>query len=140
MGAAAVMGGAAALDNLLSGNGNSIAQEQVRRASTPGTTANTGGGGGFSSIFNLKSVISAATKTSAPSPQPTPASNFYVTSPPVAPEPMNSDLHMQTQAAAPQKSIQGIVQVVVGRFRWFVLVCFCAFSVCSDSLFDEILF
>lgn len=108
MGAAAVMGGA--MDGLMTVNGSSGGQEQARRASTPGTTSNTGGG--FSSIFNLKSVISAATKTALT--PTTSASNFYVS--PVAPEPIRVDLHSQSHPAAPQKSVQGLFARVVGAF------------------------
>lgn len=107
VGAAAVMGGA--MDNLLSGNSNS-SQEQARRASAPGTSSNTSGG--FSSIFNLKSVINAATKA-APNPQPTPCtSNFYVSSPPV--EPICVDLHSPHHTAAPQKTVLGTVKRLPG--------------------------
>lgn len=121
MGAAAVMGGA--MDGLLSGANNNSNQEQARRASTPSST-----GGGFSSIFSLKSVLSAATKT-APSPQPAPAtSNFYVSPPPVASEPIAVDSPSHT--APPQKSVQGIV----GCFSRLRVVCFCFLvfaSVCT---------
>lgn len=136
MGAAAVMGGA--MDSLMNNTANA---EHARRASTPGSSGNTGGG--FSSIFNLKSVISAATKTAPPpAPQPAPpTSNFYVSSPPVAPEPIAVDLHSQTHAASPQKSVQGIV----GCFRgysgcFFCFPVFCAVSKLFCLSFDEILF
>lgn len=123
MGAAAVMGGA--MDGIM----NSTNQDNARRSSTP----NSSGGGGFSSIFNLKSVISAATKT-APTAQPPAAStsNFFVSSPPVAPEPIAVDF--QSNTAPPQKSVQGIVGCL-GR-RSFL---FC-FHFLSRLSFDEILF
>lgn len=112
---------------------NSTNQDHVRRSSTPNSGG--GGGGGFSSIFNLKSVISAATKT-APTTQPPAAStsNFFVSSPPVAPEPIAVDFHSQSNAAPPQKSVQGIVGCL-GR-RSFL---FC-FYFLSRLSFDEILF
>jgi hypothetical protein len=115
MGAAAVMGGA--MDNLL--NNNTSHPDPSRRASTPNTSST--GGGGFSSIFNLKSVINAATKTQAPNPQPAPStSNFYVSSPPVATEPITVDLHSQSHTTAPQKSVQGILLCL----RWLPFFCF----------------
>lgn len=112
-----------AMDGLLTGSVSSA--QEVRRASAPPTTSSANSGGGFSSIFNLKSVISAATKN-APSTQPSTSSstNFYVSSSPVAPETVN--MHLQSQTAAPQKSVQGIVsqqmQAAVTRPVYFVLL------------------
>lgn len=106
MGAAAVMGGA--MDNLMAGNGSNAVQDATRRASAPGSNT----GGGFSSIFNLKSVISAATKSPQNPPQPATApsaSNFYVAPPPAATEPINVEMHSHSNASLPQKSVQGIV-------------------------------
>lgn len=117
---------------------STASQDQARRASTP----NSSGGGGFSSIFNFKSVISAANKT-APTPQSPAASssNFFVSSPPVAPEPIAVDLHPQSHAAPPQKSVQGIVGClgrVVSGFLCFVGFLLIFASSCLS--FDEILF
>lgn len=90
------------MENLMSANPN---QEVPRRSSTP--TANAGGG--FSSIFNLKSVISAATKGSAQQQQhQTTNSNFYVPPPitvPTAAE--QSAAIIESHASASPKSIQG---------------------------------
>jgi hypothetical protein len=117
MGAAAVMGGA--MENLL---GNNTIVEGARRSSTPGpSTSNS-----FSVFNNFKSVIGAATKSST---QPTSAtSSFYVSSPPVAPEPIAVDKH----SPPPQKTVQGTVwmlcpaSVVVFLFRlFFVLMKYC---------------
>lgn len=102
VGAAAVMGGA--MNGLLSGPANST-QDPTRRSSIPGEKA----GGGFSSMFNLKSVINTVTKP-VTTPQPTSStstSNFYVSAPPIPQEPINYDLHSQLNASPPQKSIQG---------------------------------
>lgn len=133
MGAAAVMGGA--MDGLLSGNGNNSNQDSARRSSTPGAST----GGGFSSIFNLKSVINAATKTAPPAPQPTPsASNFYVSSPPVVPvEPIAVELRSQSNATVPQKTVQGIVSRWMLSKTLFVFLAFCLFF---HIFFDENLF
>lgn len=93
------MGAAIAIDgqnNLMSGK----TQDEIRRASAP-ETRNTSGGGGFTSIFNLKSVINAASKPAA-NPAPS-TSNFYVTQP----EAINVDL--PSQPHAPMRSVQGIV-------------------------------
>jgi hypothetical protein len=69
---------------------------------------------------NFKSVINAATKTTTPQPAPT-TSNFYASTPPVAPEPIAVDA---THAAVPQKSVQGTVWDALPRFRLlFFLVC-----------------
>lgn len=138
MGAAAVMGGA--MENLLGGNGSNTiqaqaqAQDSARRSSTPGAST----GGGFSSIFNLKSVISAATKTT-PAPQPTPsASNFYVSSPPVVPvEPITVELRSQSIATVPQKTVQGIVFSLDAFEK---SVCVSGFLFAFSLFSDEILF
>ena len=110
MGAAAAMGGA--MENLLSNNSN-LNPDGTRRSSTPGPSGNSGSGGGFSSIFNFKSVMNAATKPTVPQPAP-PTSSFFVPSPPVAQEPIAVDSH--SHAAAPQRSVQG----TVGYFPGFL--------------------
>jgi hypothetical protein len=100
MGAAAVMGGA--MDSLMSGNGINSSQEQTRRSSTPSSSGNTSGFGG---IFNLKSVISAATKSSTNS-----SGSLSMPPPPVAPEPINVDMQPPpTPATPPHRSVQGTV-------------------------------
>lgn len=113
MGAAAVMGGA--MENLL---GNNTIAEGARRSSTPGPSNATG----FSVFNNFKSVISAATKSSTPQPAPA-ASNFYVSSPPVAPEPIAVDVHSPTYASPPQKSVQGTVWMLCPASVVVFLVC-----------------
>lgn len=92
----ALGGPAMQMENLMSANPN---QEQTRRGSTPTTTS-----GGFSSIFNLKSVISAATK------QPAPAnnSNFYVPPPITVPTAEQAALiESHAVASSSPKSVQG---------------------------------
>jgi hypothetical protein len=128
------------VENLISANNNNINQNQdnARRASTPGasTTSNTiasSGSGGFSSIFNLKSVINAATKTSHPPPQqplpqiPVPNSNFYVPQPPV--DQNLIETHNAAAAAMSQKSVQGSLSTSeksVKKSFLSVRICICS--------------
>lgn len=124
VGAAAVMGGT--MDSLLSSNAISKNQDQARRSSTPGANS----AGGFSSIFNLKSVINSVTKT-ASNPQAAPStSSFPVSSSAVASEPFNVELQSQSNSSLPQKSVQGIL------FSWVIYFVFVLFF----TIFDEILF
>lgn len=104
----ALGGPAMQMENLMSANPN---QESSRRGSTPTTTS--APSGGFSSIFNLKSVISAATKQSHPqqqqqAPIPTATSNFYVPPPiavPTAEQVAMIESHAITSSSP--KSVQG---------------------------------
>lgn len=112
------MGGA--MDSLLGNNNNSSNQDNSRRSSTPSSGNSGSAGGGFSSMF--KSVINAASKTTTPQPAPT-TSNFYVSSPPVAPEPIVVDSHSPSHAVVSPRSVQGIVGLRV--------VSVCVFLVCS---------
>lgn len=137
MGAAAVMGGA--MDSLVAGNSNNSVQDATRRASAP--VSNTG----FSSIFNLKSVISAASKApqnpTPPAVAPT-TSNFYVSSPAVA-EPINVEMHSHSNATVPQKTVQGIVLSVEASISFTCcngLVIFLFFYFLYLFFVDEILF
>lgn len=110
MGAAAVLGGAVDV------NTNSVAHDQARRPSPPSANQ----GGGFGSIFNLKSVINAVTKSES-NPIPTPSTSCAVPS-----EPIN----FEYDSGLPQKSVQGIIS--------FCEFMFCLF--CFSRFFDEILF
>ncbi|KAG5672522.1 hypothetical protein PVAND_002645 [Polypedilum vanderplanki] len=115
--AIAATGFGPAVENLINVNQN---QDHTRRASTPGASttanANPSGGGGFSSIFNLKSVINAATKSShQPSSQqqqtpsiPVSNSNFYVPPPPLPVDQQTLiDTHNNSNSTMIQKSVQG---------------------------------
>lgn len=97
------------METLMSNSNMNQNLETARRASTP--TASTGNSGGFSSIFNLKSVISAATKGTQQQQQQQPAqttsnSNFYV-SPPITAFADQSESHQQSSSNISQKSVQG---------------------------------
>lgn len=100
-----LLGSASGLD--MSGKSNPLTQDEIRRASAP-ETRNAAGSGGFTSIFNLKSVINAATKTVNPA---TSTSNFFVPQP----EAINVDSPPQPHAAT--RSVQGIVS------RWTQFYC-----------------
>lgn len=92
----ALGGPAMQMENLISTNPN---QEPTRRGSTPTTTA-----GGFSSIFNLKSVISAATKQQPAQPN----TNFYVPPPITVPNAEQAAMiESHTVASSSPKSVQG---------------------------------
>ena len=105
VGAAAVMGGA--MDNLLNANANNTTEDQAQKSSASGTNS----GGGLSSLFNLKSVVNSVAKpTSTPTQQSVPStSNFFVSSPATAADPMNVELQSNFDASLPQKSVQGII-------------------------------
>lgn len=91
------------IENLISANPN---QDTTRRGSTPTTTS-----GGFSSIFNLKSVISAATK---PTQISTTNSNFNVPPPitvPTAEQAAMIEAH--AIASSSPKSVQGTQNLIL---------------------------
>lgn len=108
---AATSGFGSAMENLISNNSVNQNQENIRRASTPSANSNASAAGGFSSIFNLKSVINAA-KTSQPPTIPVSNSNFYVPSSAVSDQPIAESL--------PLKSVQGR--------KFIFLQAFCVFK------------
>ena len=86
------------MENLMNVNQN---QDQARRGSTPTSTS-----GGFSSIFNLKSVINAATKPQ----QPANNSNFNVPPPitvPTAEQATIIESHAVASPSPKTTSVQG---------------------------------
>jgi hypothetical protein len=91
------------MENLMSANPN---QDQARRGSTPTTTS-----GGFSSIFNLKSVISAATKQQ-PAQNPANNSNFFVPPPITVPTAEQAAMiESHAVASSSPKSVQGTTKI-----------------------------
>ncbi|XP_070503254.1 calcium/calmodulin-dependent protein kinase type II alpha chain isoform X2 [Chironomus tepperi] len=104
------------MESLMNANNLNQNQDNSRRSSTPSassSTPTTSSGGGFSSIFNLKSVISAATKTAHQlqnSPiQTTSNTNFHMPQPVTTSADQSSIMESQSYPAnISQKPVQDI--------------------------------